>query len=32
LGAPCLERHLRIRAQLRTFQSDWQWPCYNRPR
>ena len=22
LGAPCLERHLRIRAQLRPFQSD----------
>ena len=31
-GAPCLERRLRIRAQLRPFQSDLQWPSYNRPR
>jgi len=32
LGAPCSERRLRIRVQLRPFQSDLQWPSYNRPR
>jgi len=31
-GGPCLERRLRIRAQLRCFQSDLQRPSYNRPR
>ena len=30
LGAPCLERRLRIRAQLRPFLSDLQRPSYNR--
>ena len=28
LGMPCLERCLRIRVQLRLFQSELQWPSY----
>ena len=32
LGVPCLERRLQIRVQLRPFQSELQWPNYNRPR
>ena len=32
LWAPCLERRLRIRAQLRPLQSDLQQSSYNRPR
>ena len=32
LGAPCLERRLQIRAQLRPFQSELQRTSYNRPR